>query len=163
MARTTSMGADTPQGPVSDLDQLVSLGFTADELDRIRSIIVDSASAFAPNQPVLCHGDVYPDHVFVDDSGRVCGLIDWGLWRGGTAVADLAWASMRHDPDDFAALLQGHEKGSADANLMRAIAACAVVWDVLGIAWRISVGDSEDLQMNIATLRHNLARADFSS
>ena len=49
-------------------------------------------------RPVLCHGDLGMDHIFVDDALKVTGLIDFGNWQGGPRELDFAVLTMYH-PD----------------------------------------------------------------
>lgn len=46
----------------------------------------------------LLHGDPQPDHIFVDDSLRITGIIDFGDVRAGDPVFDIAWWSVLHEP-----------------------------------------------------------------
>ncbi len=48
--------------------------------------------------PVLCRGDLGMDHVFVDETSSVTGVIDFGMWRGGPRELDFAVLGMYH-PD----------------------------------------------------------------
>ena len=49
-------------------------------------------------RPVLCHGDLGMDHIFVDDALTVTGIIDFGMWQGGPHELAFAVLSMYH-PD----------------------------------------------------------------
>ncbi len=46
-------------------------------------------------QPVLTHGDLFPDNLLVDEDGTVTGLLDWGNAHVSTAGYTLARAEMR--------------------------------------------------------------------
>ena len=49
---------------------------------------------FGCDQPVLCHGDYLPEHVFVDADLNVTGVIDFGLYQGEHPIFDLAVMAM---------------------------------------------------------------------
>lgn len=46
-------------------------------------------------QPVLSHGDLFPENLLIDDDGEITGLLDWGNTHVTTAGYALARAEMR--------------------------------------------------------------------
>ena len=59
---------------------------------RLMAIIDSSIDIQAPNQTVLCHGDLYARHLLLDDQARLCGVIDWGDIHLGQPAVDLSVA-----------------------------------------------------------------------
>lgn len=59
------------------------------------AIVDDIAQQHIPNQDtpiVLVHGDLYARHLLVDETGALCGVIDWGDIHAGQAAVDLSIA-----------------------------------------------------------------------
>jgi aminoglycoside phosphotransferase (APT) family kinase protein len=138
--------------------QLLAAGLTADEADRTYALVGRSPATPAPARPVLCHGDLSPDHVFVGADLRVSGLIDWGMWHGGSAVGELANLWRGYDADDFSALLAGHGGGSLTDPPFRAALALALVNQLVGsIAHHVRIGDTAEVVAQVGTLRSALA------
>lgn len=72
------------------------------------------------NKPVvLCHGDVSPEHVFVDQQLRVVGVIDWGMWYAGSPTSELASLPLGKPADDFDAVISGHGPSRIDSHSRR--------------------------------------------
>ena len=66
-----------------DSVELMQAGFSADEVDWLLQMLEAGQALFAGEQPVLCHGDFLPGHLFVDDDLHLCGVIDFGEFHGG--------------------------------------------------------------------------------
>lgn len=136
-------------------DQLVAAGLTELEIEQTFATL-----EISPDPPerdfVLCHGDVSPEHVFVDADLRVSCLIDWGMWHGGSVIGELAYVAATFSPDDTAAALTGHGYDPADADLRRRITRTVVTQRIGYIAHHVSVGDHENTEHNIAILRRAL-------
>jgi len=63
-------------------------------LDEMRA----NRDVFAEAESRLLHGDPKPDHIFVDESLSITGIIDFGDVRAGDPVFDIAWWSVLHEP-----------------------------------------------------------------
>jgi hypothetical protein len=48
-----------------------------------------------PEPDTICHNDIAPWNLVVDDAGAIAGLIDWDLVRPGKRIWDLAYAAWR--------------------------------------------------------------------
>ncbi|MGW7686821.1 phosphotransferase family protein [Kribbella sp. NPDC054772] len=44
-----------------------------------RTTLLDALEAVDAMDPVLAHGDLYENHLFLDDSGTLTGILDWGF------------------------------------------------------------------------------------
>ncbi|GAA2760133.1 phosphotransferase family protein [Actinopolymorpha rutila] len=115
--------ADLRRGFVADRTaerpQLSAAGLTPEEVDNAIALLGASSATPPPDNFVLCHGDVSPEHVFVDAELRVCGLIDWGMWHGGSPIGELAYVAMVHEETDLTAVVEGHTGGSLDEPAFR--------------------------------------------
>lgn len=147
---------------LAERPQLLAAGLSPAEVRRTLALIGESPDRPARGvAPVLCHGDISPDHVFVDGELRVCGLIDWGMWHGGSMIGELAYVTIRHDDADTAAILAGYgAPGLDDPEFRRAIALSVVNQLVGHIAHHVDIGDTEGLAPNLPVLRRALADLD---
>ena len=64
------------------------LGFSKAETDQILDWMRLNSEQFAWKNPVLCHGDFMPRHIFVTESGNLSGIIDFGSFQGGAPLLD---------------------------------------------------------------------------
>ncbi len=153
VARAEFIAERTGQRP-----QLVSAGLTSAEVDRVIGVIGTSPDTPAASDPVLCHGDLHAAHVFVDEGLAVCGIIDWGLWHGGSAIGELATMMMGYDPGDFESILAGHGTGGHDGPEPRSRLARSVINQAIGhIAWHESIGNAGGTAHYVNALRGALA------
>ena len=88
----------------ADVPVLQSAGLTKEETDALLAIVQVMPTLSAP-VPVLCHGDLGMDHIFIDDALEVTGVIDFGMWQGGPRELDFAVLGMYH-PDALLAWLE---------------------------------------------------------
>ncbi len=141
----------------AERNHLVSAGLTVSETDRAIELLDVS-----PDPPrsgfVLCHGDVSPEHVFVDATLRVSGLIDWGMWHGGSPIGELAYVANTYGWGALDPVLQGHGYGSLaeDEELRRALAASLSVQLIGHIAHHVTIQDQDGADRNVAALRQAL-------
>ena len=63
---------------------------------------------FACDTPVLCHGDFLPEHVFINEQGRICGVIDFGMYEGNHPIHDFAIIRMSSDAPTVEAIRRGY-------------------------------------------------------
>ncbi|MGQ7295038.1 aminoglycoside phosphotransferase family protein [Quadrisphaera sp. KR29] len=86
----------------------------ADVLERNRRLAL---GVLRPSAPAFTHGDLQPDHVFVE-GGRVTGVIDWSAAGPGDPALDVAVLTLGH-PEHLADVLAGYGE-AVDTNLVRA-------------------------------------------
>ena len=138
-------------------DRLVAAGMTVAEVDRVMALLEVS-----PDPPrtgfVLCHGDVSPEHVFVDSRQRVSGLIDWGMWHGGSRTGELAHVADTFGCADLEPILQGYGYSPAIGHdeLQRQLATTLTVQLIGHIAHHVAIGDSAGAAGNVAAVRQAL-------
>jgi aminoglycoside phosphotransferase (APT) family kinase protein len=140
---------------LSDCARLPAAGLARAEVDQVANVLEHLADV-SVDDPVLCHGDVLPEHVFVDDEVRVVGLIDWGMWHAGPSVSELAGLSLTSTTTDFNAIAAGHGDGRTDPTLRRLIARYAVAKVTGQLAWLVTSGQTAELIRPTAALRSAL-------
>lgn len=137
---------------LGDCRHLPAAGLTPAEIDHVISTL--ESSTCTVGIPVLCHGDVSPQHVFIDSELRMVGLIDWGMWRAGSAASELASLALSHAPTDFTAILAGHD--DTDPAVRHSISWHAIAQATHQIAWLTTSGQTAELPRAARALRRAL-------
>ncbi|MCX6046523.1 MAG: aminoglycoside phosphotransferase family protein [Chloroflexi bacterium] len=83
-------------------------GFSEAEIERMLATIVTCAQQFRCEQPVLCHGDLHPHHLFITDDLRLSAIIDFGEFQGGAPIGDFVTLKMDHPAVDWRWLQAGY-------------------------------------------------------
>lgn len=141
----------------NERNQLVAAGMTDAEVDRVMALL-----DLSPDPPragfVLCHGDVSPEHVFVDARRQVSGLIDWGMWHGGSPTGELAYVADAFGWRDLEPILQGYGYGPVmrDGELHRLLATTLAVQLIGHIAHHVAIGDPDGAASNVTAVRRAL-------
>jgi aminoglycoside phosphotransferase (APT) family kinase protein len=100
----------------ADVPDLLRAGLPEAEAEQLLAILAVMPTLPAP-QPVLCHGDLRAEHVFVDDQLRVCSVIDWGYFQGGPALLDVATLRIFHSDVPTRWIMAGYgDKSLCDAS-----------------------------------------------
>lgn len=61
----------------------------ADLLDHASAVAAELAALVSPEvTPVLCHRDLHPDNVLVDDDGRLAAILDWDMTEAWDAAGE---------------------------------------------------------------------------
>jgi Ser/Thr protein kinase RdoA (MazF antagonist) len=92
---------------VSDIPYIVQAGLLESEAYTLLEITRELQLS-SDTQPVLCHGDLSNEHIFVDDDLTVTGIIDFGQCQGGPPAIDTAVLLMFHPEIDLAWLKRGY-------------------------------------------------------
>lgn len=87
--------------------QLSAAGLREAEIDAIFAITL-ADNPPVDRQPVLCHGDVERDHLFVNAELTLTGLIDFGEFQGGLPIVDFACLSLDCSPEELAWVQEGY-------------------------------------------------------
>jgi aminoglycoside phosphotransferase (APT) family kinase protein len=66
---------------------------------------------FPCRQPVLCHGDMEPEHIFVGLDLQLAGVIDFGQVLGGPPMEDFIHLSFVQPALDLASVRSGYPDG----------------------------------------------------
>jgi len=140
------------RGPlaIADLDGLLAAGAVArDVVARLRRAL--DVPPRADFEPVFCHGDLYANHVLVDDAGRACGVIDWGDCHVGDAAVDLSIAHHLLPPTAHAAFRRAY--GAIDDATLNLARFRAIVHATACLRYACSVGDATMRREATLTLR----------
>jgi aminoglycoside phosphotransferase (APT) family kinase protein len=124
-------------------------GFDTAEIGAIGERLDELATIPVTDPQVLVHGDISAEHLFIDENQNITGLIDWGMWCGGSVADDLAALSQQLSGEDLAIVLDNHPL-RGDATLRRKIATSTLTRSIGGLAWFIRSGQSEQ-QARLAT------------
>jgi len=85
---------------------------TQAEVHRVEGLLPEAVAARGDGPAVLCHGELFPGHIFVatgdDEAVRVTGLIDFGDACGGRPLDDLQSLCWEWPEVDRAALAAGY-------------------------------------------------------
>jgi aminoglycoside phosphotransferase (APT) family kinase protein len=92
----------------AEREWILQAGFAEGEFADMIRLMVRYRDEFDCPQPVLCHGDYLPEHIFVDEKLHVCGIIDFGGYRGDHPIHDFALLAMEGYEADLDSLLTGH-------------------------------------------------------
>lgn len=148
---------------LSEREELVRAGLSPLEIDQTYGALDDFPGP-APIEPVLCHGDIDRDHVFIDSDSHVTGLIDWGMWHAGSYVGELAYVWKLFGDDGLDAVLVGHRGGtSADPDFRRWLAVSLCQQQIGHIAHHVRIGDEDGVERNVLYLRRALAEVGQTS
>lgn len=130
----------------------------ADEVEETLAVLGTSGHTPATGvAPVLCHGDLLPEHIFVDADLEVSDLIDWGMWHGGSPIGELAYLATRYSANDFATVVTGHGRWDPDDPTFREEIHRSAVNLLIGhIAHHVTIGDDRGAAENVAALRYSL-------
>ncbi len=81
--------------------------FSEEQFSEMMQLLRLYRDRFGCSQPVLCHGDYLPEHIFVDASGHVTGIIDFGQFQGGPAELDVAYLRLEWPQLELTSFLAG--------------------------------------------------------
>jgi aminoglycoside phosphotransferase (APT) family kinase protein len=141
----------------SERPQLMQAGFTWADVDLMLDILQVERERFPVEQPVLCHGDLSPGHLFVDDDLNLTGVIDFGEFQGGGPIVDFANLSMSCPNVDLAWLQRGYGNQELFDGAFPTRLLVAKVGQQMGyLAHYIRQGNAEEAAPIAAGLRESL-------
>lgn len=141
----------------ADCQRLGGAGLTATEVAEIGRILDTVDRAPILDAPILCHGDISAEHLFIGSDQTVVGLIDWGMWNGGTPADEISALSTRLDDDDLATVLAHHPSAAhMSEEFRRQVAISLLTQSIGGLAWLIRSGQSDQRQRLIAAIRRSV-------
>jgi aminoglycoside phosphotransferase (APT) family kinase protein len=109
--------------------------------------------------PVLCHGDFTPEHVFVDERGRVCGVIDFGMYEGNHPIHDLAMIRMWTDAPTAEAIRRGYANDRALGEPFELRLSLHVLMQQVGyLAHHMQIPGHPDVPLYLEGLRASIRR-----
>jgi aminoglycoside phosphotransferase (APT) family kinase protein len=137
----------------SDRDALVTAGLSEEEAEHVLDLVAGCIDDYPWTDPVLCHGDFVPDHIFVDEDLQIRGLIDFGMFHGGPPVSDLAYLRFSRPDLDQAAVLSGYGVSGNDAEFLLWRDLYAVTQAVGYLAHSVQVGDTAQAGRHVDAIR----------
>ncbi len=97
---------------LDNLRLLAGAGLTQAEVRRAEDLLPEAVAARGDGPAVLCHGELFPGHIFVamgeDEAVTVTGLIDFGDACGGRPLDDLELLCWEWPEVDRVALAAGY-------------------------------------------------------
>lgn len=138
-------------------ERLGAAGVTPAEVTRVVEVLKNPSYTSMDN-PVLCHNDVSPEHIFVNDDLQVVGLIDWGMWLAGPAESELAHLLRTNSASDFDAIMSGHGNSHKDAAVQDVMSWHSIARGTGEIDWLVRSGQTAELSGPVTALRNALAQ-----
>ncbi|HEU5097560.1 MAG TPA: aminoglycoside phosphotransferase family protein [Roseiflexaceae bacterium] len=141
----------------SEMPVLMEAGFSSAETELMLEIHKIGLEQFPIQQPLLCHGDFLPGHLFFDDQLRLRGVIDFGEFQGGGPVLEFANLSMSRPDIDLAWLQHGYgNQALFDATFPMQLLATKIGLQIGYLAHFIRQGNPEEAAPIAAGLRGSL-------
>ena len=94
----------------SERRYILSAGFSQEDFDFMIDMLWKYREEFPCDQPVLCHGDLLPEHIFVnvEEDFEITGVIDFGEFQGAPNIHDFDVLSFECPTFDLLPLLEGY-------------------------------------------------------
>lgn len=136
--------------------QLLAAGLREDEIDAIFAITLNQTPP-VDRQPVLCHGDLGLDHLFVDTDLTLTGVIDFGEFQGGLPLVDFVRLSLDCTEQELRWVQAGYTNKAfvADAFAQR-LRLNRMNFLTGYLAHCMRIGDHEECRTVVDTLRASL-------
>lgn len=141
----------------TERDKIITGGFSGSEFDQMLDLLEGYVGDFSCEQWVLCHGDLSLKHIFVIQAGhegavRVSGMIDFGDWRPGATVHDLAVLRVREPQLEPAALLTGYG-ALADRRFRRRLDLHTLMIALGSLAFAVAEDDQPGIEQSANQIR----------
>jgi Ser/Thr protein kinase RdoA (MazF antagonist) len=142
----------------SDLEQLRGGGLGDADIEALLELLARSEQAPPCLEPSLLHGDFLPGHLFVDDTLRLCGVIDFGDFQGGDRIYDLANLRMSAPDVEIGWLRAGYgDQEPFDERLEERLLLAGAEHQVGYLAHYLRQGNAEEAAAVERALRATLA------
>ena len=89
-------------------EYILQAGFSEREFELMIEMLEQYPNEFPCRQPVLCHGDIEPDHIYIDEEQAIAGVIDFGQFQGGSPILDFIYLSFLQPKLDLEPLKRGY-------------------------------------------------------
>ena len=151
-----SIDQSNRQDRTAERPQLLTAGLREEEIDAIFAItLVDNPPV--DRQPVLCHGDLGLDHLFVDNELNLTGVIDFGEFQGGLPVVDFARLSLDCSPEELAWVQEGYpNKALLADNFAQRLRQIRLNFLSGYLAHCVRIADHEEVAIVVTTIRDML-------
>ncbi len=136
-------------------------GFSDAEIERMLATITTCAQRFRCAQPVLCHGDLHPHHLFITDDPRLSAIIDLGEFQGGAPIGDFVTLKMAHPEVDWRWLQTGYADKTLFAdNFDQQLTLRAIGSQIGYLAYYVQQGNQAEVDKSTHGLRMLLEELD---
>ncbi len=140
---------------------LLQCGFSETEIERMLATIVTCAQQFRCVQPVLCHGDLHPHHLFITDNLRLSAIIDFGEFQGGAPIGDFVTLKMDHPEVNWRWLQTGYaHKALFVDNFDQQLTLRAIGSQMGYLAYYVQQGNQAEMDKSAHSLRRLLQELD---
>ena len=137
--------------------KLIQAGFRSQDVDALLELGEYYQREFACDYAVLCHGDMEPDHLFVDDDLTLTGIIDFGEFHGGTPIHDFAILNMAEPQIDLMWLRAGYDNDALfEARFAERLLLHKLGWLMGYLAYLVDSDNHEERKAVAASLREAL-------
>ena len=89
-------------------EHILQAGFSEREFEFMIEMLQKYPDEFPCHRPVLCHGDIEPDHIFIGENLKVSGIIDFGQFQGGPPILDFIHLSFVQPELDLEPIKSGY-------------------------------------------------------
>ena len=103
-----SIAASVVRKRESNKAYLLQAGFSAREFDFMMGMLRKYPDTFPCRRPVLCHGDIEPDHILIGEDQKVSGVIDFGQVQGAPPILDFIYLSFMLPERDLEPVKRGY-------------------------------------------------------
>jgi aminoglycoside phosphotransferase (APT) family kinase protein len=133
--------------------QLRQAGLTDAEIDALLALIIDAVPPIN-RQPVLCHGDFRPEHLFVDAALTLTGVIDFGEFQGGLPHVDFVSLSVDCSPAEMISIQAGYSNKALFTDAFAQRLRYHQISYLLGsLAYFVQIQDHEGARVSVDALR----------
>lgn len=152
----TSIDQANRRDRTAERPQLFAAGLREDEIDAIFAITLADNPPLN-RQPVLCHGDLGQDHIFVDANLTLTGVIDFGEFQGGLPVVDFARLSLDCSSEELAWAQDDYtNKAFLADNFAQRLHQIRLNFLSGYLAHCVRIADREEITIVVATIRDML-------
>lgn len=136
--------------------QLQQAGLTDTEINTLLALITKAPPPLA-RQPVLCHGDLGLDHLFVDAALTITGVIDFGEFQGGLPMVDFVRLSLDCSVQEMAWVQAGYgNRGIFTDDFDYQVRQSRISFLTGYLAHCVRIGDHAEVEIAVNTLRNDL-------
>lgn len=151
-----SIALSNVRARTNERPQLQAAGLTEQEIDRLLAVIAAGTPPL-DRQPVLCHGDLGLEHLFVDAALTLTGIIDFGEFQGGLPVVDFVPLSLDCSPQEVAWIKAGYANADLFADDFDQRLRHSRFSFLTGyLAHCVRIGDHEEIGIVVQILRTDL-------
>jgi aminoglycoside phosphotransferase (APT) family kinase protein len=146
-----SLMASAITGRSKERELVQSAGFTPADFDFMVRMLERYRDEFPCRQPVLCHGDYLPAHIFIDDSLQITSIIDFGMYEGNSPIHDFVFLGDRNLNPQW--IMEGYEdKGLFDQTFPVRLLLHKVALGMGYVAHNVKIDDVEQARTSARRL-----------